>query len=153
MYGLFLGVVLGTTLAPLLGATTWDNGRATSQDLSGRVTVVDIFTVDCINCQNVVPELHKLRQEHPQSVAVVGVHSPETSWERDPAHRREMLRQQGITWPVAIDDGFQIWNAYHIGAWPTQLIFDRHGVLRKTIVGDSQDALVEDTVNALLAEH
>jgi thiol-disulfide isomerase/thioredoxin len=148
-----IALALAASLNPLFSATTWDNGRVTSQDLRNRVTVVDVFTVDCINCQNVITELHRLRREHGNDVAIVGVHSPETSWERQPAHRRAMLRTQDIAWPVAIDDNFRIWNDYGVTAWPTQLIFDRHGVLRKTVVGDSQDSLVESTVHALLLEH
>ncbi len=148
-----LALALASSLNPLLSATDWDNGRATAQDLQGRVTVIDVFTVDCINCQNVIPELRRLRREHGNDVAIVGVHSPETSWERQPSHRRAMLRSQAITRPVAIDDGFRIWNAYNVTAWPTQLIFDRHGVLRKTVVGDSQDRLVDATVNSLVSEH
>jgi hypothetical protein len=36
--------------------------------------------------------------------------------------------------------------------WPTQLIFDRHGRLRKTVVGEGSDSVVASTVAALVAE-
>jgi hypothetical protein len=62
------------------------------------------------------------------------------------------LAKQGIAWPVAIDNEHTLWDAYAIEYWPTQLIFDKHGVLRKTVVGDSQDSLVDDTIAALLKE-
>jgi hypothetical protein len=62
------------------------------------------------------------------------------------------LRAQGITWPVAIDNSFAIWNAYGVDAWPTQPFFDRTGKLRATIVGDSQDDAVDRIVQKLLAE-
>lgn len=62
------------------------------------------------------------------------------------------LTAQGITWPVAIDNSNVLWNAYHIEYWPTQLIFDRHGVLRKTVTGEGQDELVARTVRELIAE-
>ena len=64
----------------------------------------------------------------------------------------EHLASQGIVWPVAVDNGFVLWNAYGVTAWPTQLIFDRRGKLRQTVVGDSQDDLVRSTVARLLAE-
>jgi len=54
---------------------------------------------------------------------------------------------------VAIDNDHVLWNAYNTEYWPTQLIFDKHGTLRKTIVGDSQDDLVDTTIAQLLAEN
>ena len=53
---------------------------------------------------------------------------------------------------MAIDNDHVLWNAYNTEYWPTQLIFDKHGTLRKTIVGDSQDQDVDETVTKLLAE-
>ncbi|HEY8298679.1 MAG TPA: redoxin family protein [Candidatus Baltobacteraceae bacterium] len=141
------------SLQPVLQDTRWYNGRADAASLKGKVVVVDVFTVDCINCQNVTPELRKLHaSDARRGLAVIGVHTPETSWEKNPRHVAAGLAQLGVTWPVAIDDDRRIWNAYGVSAWPTQLIFDRHGVLRATIVGDSQDAQVERVVNGLLSQ-
>ena len=64
----------------------------------------------------------------------------------------QSLRQQGIVWPVAVDNAFSIWDDYRINAWPTQLFFDRHGTLRKVIIGDSQDDAVRAETQALLQE-
>lgn len=137
-------------LAPVYAASEgWLNGTASPETLKNKVVVVDVFTFGCYNCKNVVPELESLQSK---DVAVVGVHSPETSYEKDRANVVSNLRGQGITWPVAIDNSFKIWNAYGVNAWPTQLFFDRHGRLRKTIVGDSQDDAVKATVRELVAE-
>jgi hypothetical protein len=64
----------------------------------------------------------------------------------------QSLRQQGILWPVAVDNEFSLWDTYRVNAWPTQLFFDRHGTLRKVIVGDSQDDAVRAETQALLQE-
>lgn len=142
-----------TTLAPLNQAASWFGPKPTLRSLSGKVVIVDIFTFECINCRHVVPELRALRKTVPESeLAIVGVHSPETPYERDRANVARGLTQQGITWPVAVDNDFSLWNAYGIQYWPTQLIFDRKGHLRKTIVGEGQDALVASTVRTLLNE-
>lgn len=139
-------------LQPVLSAEEWFNGRPSS-DLGGKVVVLDVFTVDCINCRNVVPALRDLyRRDRSRGLAIVGIHSPETPAEKQPGYVAENLRAQGIVWPVAVDDDFSLWKAYGVDAWPTQLFFDRHGRLRKTIVGDSQDGLVRSTVEALLLE-
>jgi hypothetical protein len=83
---------------------------------------------------------------------VIGIHSPETPEEKNRSYVTESLQRQGIVWPVAVDNNFNLWSAYGVSAWPTELFFDRHGHLRGTITGDSQDDSVKSTVQALLAE-
>lgn len=142
------------SLTPIANATVpWLNA-AGPPPTAGRVTIVDVFTFGCINCKHVTPQLQKLRAAIPAAdLAIVGVHAPETPEERNHANVRRALRDQGIVWPVVFDDDFRIWNALHVEAWPTQLVFDRHGKLRATIVGEGRDAQLERTVRALIAEH
>jgi thiol-disulfide isomerase/thioredoxin len=143
----------GPTLGPVLHASEgWVNGPATAQSLKGKVVVVDVFTFGCYNCKNVTPNLRALHRERAADVAIVGVHSPETSYEKKRSNVVANLKTLGITWPVAIDNNFAIWHSYGIEYWPTQLIFDRHGRFRKAVIGDSQDALVSKTVEQLVAE-
>lgn len=141
-----------TTLAPVFGATAWLNDRATPASLRGKVVLVNVFTFDCANCRNVVPNLRRLSGTQDDGLAIVGIHSPETPTERVRANVVDALHAQGITWPVAIDNGFAVWNAYGVEYWPTELIFDRHGRLRKTVIGDSQDDVVNATIRQLLKE-
>jgi len=146
-------LALAATLSPVLSASNWIGGRAVAPDLAGKVVVLDVFTVDCYNCQNVVPTLRDLyAADRSRGLAIVGIHAPETPAERGRAYVTQNLQRQGIVWPVAVDNAFALWNAYGVTAWPTQLFFDRRGRWRKTIVGDSQDADVRSTVEALLAE-
>jgi hypothetical protein len=62
------------------------------------------------------------------------------------------VKAQGILWPVRFDDDGRVWDAYGVKYWPSQLVFDRHGRLRKTIIGEGRDAELDATVKALLAE-
>jgi thiol-disulfide isomerase/thioredoxin len=136
----------------LLAHGDWLKVRPSAADLAGKVVVVDIFTFECFNCKNVTPNLRALYRRHDPHLAIVGIHTPETPYEADRKNVAENLPQLGVVWPVAIDNDHALWNAYDTEAWPTQLIFDKHGTLRKTVVGDSQDDTVNATVNALLAE-
>jgi thiol-disulfide isomerase/thioredoxin len=141
------------TLAPVYGATQgWLNGKLTPADTAGKVVIVDVFTFDCYNCKNVVPNLRALNAKKSDGLVIVGVHTPETPFETNRANVVENLHRQGITWPVAIDNSSAIWHAFNVDAWPTQLFFDRTGKLRATIVGDSQDDEVDRIVQKLLAE-
>ena len=131
--------------------SAWINGRVSASDLQGKVAVLDVFTVDCYNCQNVVPTLRSLySKDRARGLRVIGIHAPETPAERSRPYVEQSLTRQGIVWPVVIDNDFALWHAYGVQAWPTQLIFDRHGELRKVVVGDSQDREVRAEVESLL---
>lgn len=141
-----------TSLAPVLGAMPWANAPG-PPPTAGRVTVVDVFTFSCINCKHVTPELRRLHAAFGSNdLAIVGVHAPELPEERVHRNVVQALRDQDISWPVVYDDNFAVWNAYGVNAWPTQLVFDRHGKLRATYVGEGYDAQLERTVRALVAE-
>ncbi len=138
------------TLAPLGAAADWLNGKP---DLNGKVVIVDVFTFGCSNCQAVTPNLQRLRKAiSTTQLAIVGVHTPETPYERERPNVIRALREQQITWPVVLDPDNKLWNAFGVDAWPTQFVFDRHGTLRKVVVGDSQDSALNGAVQTLLAE-
>jgi thiol-disulfide isomerase/thioredoxin len=140
------------SLDTLLAAKDWLNGTPSYATLKGKVVLVDVFTFDCYNCRNITPNLRTLAHAKRDDLAIVGIHSPETSYERDRSEVVTHLGTLGVTWPVAIDNDFALWKAYNIEYWPTQMIFDRKGKLRKVVIGDSQDATVDATIDALLRE-
>jgi thiol-disulfide isomerase/thioredoxin len=145
-------LLVQNAFAPLFNAPQWIGSRPPAASYTGKVVIVDIFTFDCINCKHIVPELRSLRAHYPtKDVLIVGIHTPETPFERIRANVVQALATQGISWPIAIDNDEKLWNAYRTQYWPTQLIFDRHGRLRKTVIGEGQDAEVTSTVAALVA--
>ncbi len=146
-------LLVQSAFAPLFNASQWIGSRPSAASYTGKVVIVDIFTFDCINCKHIVPGLRSLRAHYSaRDLLIVGIHTPETPFERLRTNVVQALATQGITWPVAIDNDEKLWNAYGIQYWPTQLIFDRHGRVRKTVIGEGQDAEVTSTVAALVAE-
>jgi thiol-disulfide isomerase/thioredoxin len=143
----------GPTLAPALHAPDWVNGRVTAAETSGKVVLVDFYTFECINCQHTEPNLRSLyRTTSRADLVILGVHSPETPYEHDRANLVGSLSDQGIRWPVIVDNDFAVWNAFGVSAWPTQMIFDRHGVLRKTFVGEGYDLDLNAEVAKLITQ-
>jgi thiol-disulfide isomerase/thioredoxin len=141
------------TLQTVLGASDWINGRPSSSSLSGKVVILDVFTYDCINCKHVLPELRMLyRTVRRGDLAVVGIHSPELSYERVRSNVVSELARQGVVWPVAIDNDHRLWTAYGIEYWPTQMIFDRHGHVRDIVIGEGSDERITADVRQLIAE-
>jgi thiol-disulfide isomerase/thioredoxin len=141
-------------LGPLLAAQDWLNGRVSPAGVKGKVVLVDFYTFDCINCKHVEPNLRALYSSNSRKdLVIISVHSPETPNERDRDHLIASTKDQGVAWPIVVDNDFKTWNAYGVSAWPTQLIFDRRGVLNQTVIGEGQDQLVNNTIAQLIAQH
>jgi thiol-disulfide isomerase/thioredoxin len=142
--------------APSLGslalATGWLGGHPTLATLRGRVVLVDVFTFECINCTNITPALTRLYASYPRTVLeIIAVHTPEVpSYQKSIRYLAGQSQAAALPWPIAIDNEHRIWDAYDVSAWPTQLIFDRAGQLKYTIVGDSQDRQVAAAVRSLI---
>jgi thiol-disulfide isomerase/thioredoxin len=142
--------------APSLGslalATGWLGGHPTLASLRGRVVLVDVFTFECINCTNITPALKHLYASYPRSaLEIVAVHTPEVpSYQKSMRYLARETQAAALPWPIAVDNEHRIWDAYNVSAWPTQLIFDRAGQLKYTVVGDSQDRQVAAAVRSLV---
>ncbi|HTW83355.1 MAG TPA: redoxin domain-containing protein [Candidatus Sulfotelmatobacter sp.] len=142
--------------APSLGslalATGWLGGHPTLASLRGRVVLLDVFTFECVNCTNVTPALKNLYAAYPRSeLEIVAVHTPEVpSYQKAIGYVARQRQAAALPWPIALDNEHRIWDAYGVSAWPTQLIFDRAGHLRYTIVGEGQDRHVAAAVRSLV---
>jgi hypothetical protein len=73
--------------------------------------LVEFWTFGCYNCRNVEPYVKAFYQKYAsKGFLVIGVHSPEQRFERDPAKVEEYVRRHELAYPVAIDDDFAIWR-------------------------------------------
>jgi thiol-disulfide isomerase/thioredoxin len=138
----------------LAGATQWLN--AAPQDaatLKGKVVLVDFWTYDCINCRRSLPHVGEwARRYADQGLVVVGVHTPEYDYEHDIASLRAQVGQLGITWPVAVDNDYRIWNAWGNQFWPAHYLVDRKGQVRHVHFGEGDYAGQEQVIRQLLDE-
>jgi cytochrome c biogenesis protein CcdA/thiol-disulfide isomerase/thioredoxin len=139
----------------LAGITaTWNTGDAPLRlgALRGRVVLVDFWTYSCVNCLRTLPEVQGLWERYrDDGLTVVGVHTPEFAFERDPANVGRAVRDLGITYPVALDPDFATWDAFGTRYWPTTYLIDRDGRVRDLHIGEGDEAGTERIVRRLLA--
>lgn len=141
-------------VAPDIVSAAWLNSAPLSTDeLRGKVVLVEFWTFDCINCRNTIPQVRDWYQKyHAQGLAIVGVHTPEFSYEQDVANVKKAIQDLRIPYAVALDNDFKTWNAFHVWAWPTIFIIDKQGAIRFTHVGEGAYAEAEQTIAGLLKE-
>jgi peptide-methionine (R)-S-oxide reductase len=134
---------------------TWINSEPLALDkLRGRVVLVDFWTFGCYNCRNTLPTLKRLNASYgTRGLTIVGVHSPESDYEKDLESVRGRVRELGIRYPVVTDNDYQTWRAYNVQAWPTIVILDKQGRIRFTHIGEGMYDEQEQIIQKLLAEN
>ncbi|MBI3790579.1 MAG: redoxin domain-containing protein [Gemmatimonadetes bacterium] len=143
-----------TTLPTLDGAQTWINSAPLdAAALKGHVVAVDFWTFLCSNCQAALPYVRQLDADfRGKGLVTIGVHTPELAPERDLANVRKAVTRLGVTYPVAVDPEFTIWNRFNNRYWPSIYVFDKTGKLRYHWDGEGDYAAQRALVAKLLAE-
>jgi thiol-disulfide isomerase/thioredoxin len=138
----------------LTGATDWLNSPPlTGADLRGRVVLVDFRTYTCINWLRSLPHVRAWEEAYRDSgLVVVGVHSPEFSFEHDVDNVRRAMRDRSIGHPVAIDDHFAVWRSFHNHFWPARYLVDAGGRVRHHSFGEGGYEEDEAVLRQLLGE-
>ena len=135
------------------GITAWINSAPlTTQQLRGKVVLVDFWTYSCINCLRTLPYLKSWDARYRNDgLVILGVHSPEFSFEHSLGNVRAAVKRLGIRYPVALDNDFATWTAYQNQYWPADYLLDRTGHIRDVHFGEGQYAQTEAKIRELLA--
>ena len=141
-------------LPPLDGAVLWLNSPPlTREQLRGKVVLIDFWTYSCINCIRSIPYVRAWHGRYKdQGLVVIGVHSPEFAFEKDPANVRKAVADFGITYPVALDNNLAIWSAFNNRYWPAHYLADAQGRIRYHHFGEGRTDDTEAAIRALLIE-
>lgn len=139
---------------PLLGATQWLNSPPlTTEMLRGKVVLVDFWTYSCINCLRTLPYLKAWDAKYrEQGLVIIGVHAPEFAFEKDQHNVEQAIHDLGITYPVAMDNDYAIWNAYKNEYWPAHYLIDAQGQIRHQHFGEGAYQQTEQMIQTLLKE-
>ena len=143
-----------TAMPPLAGATRWFNSPPlTRESLRGKVVLVDFWTYSCINCLRTLPYLKAWNEKYrDQGLVIVGVHTPEFAFEKDSRNVEQAIRDLGVSYPVAMDNRYAIWNAYHNQYWPAHYLVDAQGRIREQHFGEGAYRETEQMIQTLLKE-
>jgi thiol-disulfide isomerase/thioredoxin len=136
------------------GATGWLNSPPLEMaDLRGKVVVVDFCTYTCINWIRTLPYIRAWEERYrDDGLVILGIHTPEFSFEHDTENIRTALRQMHVTWPIAIDNDYGVWQAFANQYWPALYFIDVQGRIRHHRFGEGDYERSERMLQMLLAE-
>jgi cytochrome c biogenesis protein CcdA/thiol-disulfide isomerase/thioredoxin len=144
--------VQATPAPQFQGLTNWINSPPlTVSGLKGKVVLVDFWTYSCINCIRSIPYVEKWYQTYEdKGLVVVGVSTPEFAFEHDPANVEAAVKRDKITYPVALDNNDETWNAFENTSWPADYLIDKSGNIRYVSLGEGNYGTTEKAIQLLL---
>jgi thiol-disulfide isomerase/thioredoxin len=138
---------------PLLGgATGWLNSEPLGPaELRGHVVLANFWTLTCINWLRQEPYVRAWSQAYrDDGLVVIGVHTPEFSFEHEIDLVRRATRERAIDYPVALDNDYAIWSAFANHYWPALYFVDADGIIRDDHFGEGRYEQSERVIQGLL---
>lgn len=117
------------------------------------VVLIDFWTYSCINCQRTLPYVTTWYGKYKdQGLVVIGVHTPEFSFEKNKVNVVEALKRYGIEYPVILDNDFATWNNFSNQYWPRKYLIDIDGYVVYDHAGEGNYEETEIAIQRALQE-
>lgn len=123
------------------------------ESLKGKIVLIDIWDYTCVNCIRTLPYIQSWAEKYKdKGLVIIGVHSPEFAFEKEPGNLEAAVEKFGLTYPTIADNEFEIWNSLANRYWPAKYIFDASGTLRAQHFGEGEYQEFEAFIQKLLLE-
>jgi thiol-disulfide isomerase/thioredoxin len=143
------------SMPDLGGAIGWLNSAPlTPKSLRGKVVLVHFWTYTCIYSLRPLPYLKAWAETYKEAgLVVIGVHTPEFSFEKERTNVETSVRNLSVAYPVAIDSNYRIWEAFGNQYWPALYFVDAKGRTRHHYFGEGEYVKAERVLKELLLEN
>lgn len=136
--------------APRLVGGPWLNGGPVAGWVG--VTLIEFWAYSCVNCLRTLPALRAWHGRYAaHGLTVVGVHTPEFPFERDPENVARAVRDLGLAYPVLLDNERANWSNFANRYWPHRYLIDSTGRIVFDHAGEGGEAATEAAIRPLLA--
>jgi thiol-disulfide isomerase/thioredoxin len=137
------------------GRVAWLNSTPlSSKSLRGKVVLINFWTYSCINSLRELPYMQAWAAKYKDAgLVVIGVHSPEFGFEKDPANVKNAVSDLRVGFPVPIDSDHSIWSAFRNDYWPADYFIDRRGRICYHHLGEGEYEKSERVIQELLREN
>jgi cytochrome c biogenesis protein CcdA/thiol-disulfide isomerase/thioredoxin len=141
----------------LKGITAWLNTIGDKpidlHSLRGKVVLIDFWAYSCINCQRAIPHVEGWYKAYrDKGFEVIGVHTPEYAFEKVTGNVKKGAADLGVTYPIALDNGYSTWTNYRNRYWPAEYVIDATGAVRHIKFGEGDYNVTEKLIRQLLTD-
>jgi hypothetical protein len=134
------------------GIDGWINsGPISIADPPSPATLVCFWTYSCINSRRPMRYLKRWHDQYgPQGLRLIGIHTPEFQFEHERANVETYVREEGIFFPVGLDNEYRTWDAFGNDAWPAFYLINRDARVALVRAGEGYAHEIEGAIrNAL----
>ncbi len=141
---------MAATAAPVSTFVLLDGSKQTTQDLKGKVTLVNFWATSCVTCVGEMPKViatyDKYKAQGFDTLAVAMSYDP-------PAYVVNYAETRKLPFKVAIDNTGAVAKAWgDVQLTPTSYVVDKHGNIVKRYVGEPDFAELHQLIEKLLAQ-
>ena len=139
----------------LRGGVAWLNSAPLSTKLlRGRVVLINFWTYTCINSLRPLPYVKEWSRKYRDAgLVIIGVHTPEFSFEKEQPNVETATREHDVTHPVVMDNNYLIWRAFNNEYWPAFYLIDAKGQIRYHQFGEGDYGVMERAIQELLKQN
>ena len=121
--------------------------------LRGYVILLDFWDYCSQSSLRPLPYLQEWYRRYTElGLVLIGVHTPEFPFARDPMNVRHAIEKYGVRYPVVMDNDYIIWSAFRNNVWPTKYLIDKNGYLRFVHAGEGSYQNFEHALQSLIVE-
>ena len=133
--------------APDFTLQSLDGRTFTLSDLRGEVVILNFWATWCKPCEEEMPALQEVYDaRRAEGLIVLGVNQNEP-----PSLVQSFGEKYRLTFPLLLDPGYLVSDAYRINALPSTFFIDRAGTIRDvTYGGPMSRAFIESQIAPLL---
>lgn len=148
------GLVRPYPAPQIAGIKKWINSPPLNLDelkKQGKVVLIDFWTYSCINCVRTLPYIKSWYEKyHDKGLVIIGVHSPEFEFEKNEKNVETAVKEDGIKYPVAMDNDLATWENFKNRYWPAHYLINKEGQVVYTHFGEGMYDIAENNIRYLL---
>ena len=136
-------------LAPDFELKTSTGETVRLSDLRGQAVLVNLWATWCPPCRAEMQSIEKMYQQYKDDdFTVLAVNM---TYQDDPAAVMPFIREQGLTFPVLLDETAEMANAYQLRSLPSSYFIRRDGVINEVVIGGPMsEALLRTRIEDIL---
>lgn len=141
----------GPELASIAGYINTGGSPITIGQFTGKkVVLLHVWSSSCINCTRTIPYLKAWQQKYGDALEIIGVHTPQFSFEYGKDFVAAAATNLGITYPIVLDNKRATWNALGNEYWPSLYLVGIDGNLVYKLAGGGNFDKTEQAIQAAL---
>jgi len=138
-------------MAPTVGYTLLDGKQSSTEQLRGKVVLVNFWATSCTTCVHEMPQIVATHEKYSprgfETLAVAMSYDP-------PAYVVNFAETRKLPFGVAIDNTGAIAKSFgQVQLTPTSVLINKRGEIVKRYVGEPDFAALHQLVEKLLAEN